>query len=56
VTDSFEQRISAAEDELRAARRARDTFYPGSPEWESAQGKVEEWESALRELRREARG
>ena len=54
MADSYETRIAAAEDSLIAARHERDKLYPGSREWESAQAKVEEWESTLRDLRRGA--
>lgn len=56
MTESYEQRIADAEQMLVQARLKRDTKYPGSVEWQAEQEKVEEWESVLRELRREARG
>jgi hypothetical protein len=56
VTDSFEQRISMAQDERRAAVRARDVAYPGTPEWESANATVERWDATIRDLRDQAQG
>lgn len=54
MADSYDSRIEAAISARDQAVQARDRLYPGSREWESANGKVEEWDATLRELRRAA--
>lgn len=56
VTDSFEDRIAMAQEERRAAVRARDVTYPGTSEWESANATVERWDATIRDLRDQAAG
>lgn len=53
MAENYDNRIASAEAERRRAEAERDRLYPGSREWEDAHGKVQEWDSTIRELRRQ---
>lgn len=54
MTDSFEQRIAAAQHEHDKAVTSRDKLYPGSVEWERANATVTQWQRTILDLREQA--
>lgn len=53
MAESFEARLRTLNAEREKAADARDKFYPGSPEWENANGLVVQWDRAILDLRDE---